>query len=179
MGKDLREKLQKAWDIFLAVGSFIFIVTGIVYISYGPIKEYVIDDFEIITWDGSIIILGCRYPLGPLFNKDSIEFTSQGFNINECSLFNEKTTYMPFYKVKKVIISNGLYWKSFRIEWNGFWGRDPTIYFKKEETKELIRNFLASTAPSLIVIEKRTFLNKAWGLLRRLAKNYDIEIAMT
>jgi hypothetical protein len=101
-------------------------------------------------------ITECRYPFGSIFNKDEITIGSNGLVITTHSILGGDIKTVPYSKIKHIELAEGMYWKSFTVRREGFWGNQDTIYFKEDLTKDVIKNGLSGIAPGTVIIEKQT-----------------------
>jgi len=61
------------------------------------------------------IILESKYPLGSIFNKDQLTFGLKEFIILKRSFIGEKKISLPFSRIDKLVLTDGLCWNSLEI----------------------------------------------------------------
>lgn len=153
--------------------AFFLLILGVILHSVATeCFEFFIKDKEEIKWDSdymAAIVVECRYPFGSIFNKDEMVLSNK-IIIRERSILGDEKSTVPFSQIKKVVFSEGFIWKSVMIIKKDLWEGNVTLYFKDEDTKKMIMQFIVKSDPKIVVVEKNTLSLKLYKFYKYLEK---------
>ncbi len=92
-------------------------------------------------------------------------FGLKEFIILKRSFIGEKKISLPFSRIDKLVMTDGLRWNSLEINPSGFLNSSTTIYFRNDKTIKYIMVLIASHDMNSIAVQKESLLKRFDALL--------------